>query len=180
MNGCRVLFLLVVALGMIAPTGKMMAQQAAASDRRGDEYILAIAKMYQRHIYDHAQILHQYGALGATIPDEVLKEHLSGMRSELSAAKATFARLSNKAKNHAETNKKLATVEAKFADIGKAVDALEKASASQQDTDSQAILNLTKQVTSSAKAAHAATHEAQAFYIPEGAIPHFDQGVFAN
>lgn len=164
---------------MMAVVAVAVAQPPATEVRRGDEYYLAMGKMYLRHIHDHAQILHQYAALAQPVPDDVLSEHVREMRADLTSAKATYAKLSEKTKTDATSAKKLADVQSQLKQVASAIDQLEHAVGALQDADAKIILDLTGGVTDAAKTGHAATHEIHLYYFPM-TDSHFDQGVFAN
>ncbi len=169
-----------VVLGMLIGPVVASAQDAAADKRRGDEYYLAAGKLYNRHIYDHAFLLHQYAVAGQAVPDHVLKEHIDGMKSDLTAAKASYARLSDKPKSDPAAAKKLADINARLARIEGAIGQLEHASAALQDADAKIVMDLASEVSQSAKASHAATTEIHRFMYPDDGTPHFDQGPFVN
>lgn len=167
-------------LFMCTALGLVEAQQPAGTSRRGDEYFLALGKMFSRHNFDHAQILHQYAALSEPIPDDVLNEHIREMRSDLTSAKAAYGKLSEKAKTDPMSGKKIVELQTHLKQIDVAIDQMEHAVGELQDADSKLVMDLTKDVTTSAKSSHAAAQAIHFYFNPNDATPHFDQGVFAN
>ncbi len=101
---------------IVAGTLVVLAADAAIAQRSAGSKILGTAYegwsggMYQDHAYDHMEVLRNYAAVDEPIPQEVAKRHVDAVRSNLTAAKKSYARLAAKADDKAAAAKHVAAI----------------------------------------------------------------------
>jgi hypothetical protein len=144
----------VAVIGFITVAGTAFAQRDAASKARGDAYYFYSGHTYDTHAIDHARILNQYSATGQPVPKEVVKEHSAAIRSNVEAAKKSFAKLSDAAKKDPATAKKLAEVEKHHAKVLEMCDMLDE-ECLKKEGDSATVCSCCTDIEKELKAAEA-------------------------
>ncbi|MGD9723011.1 MAG: hypothetical protein AB7O59_17430 [Pirellulales bacterium] len=103
------LVLAVACLGLLNHAA--YAQRSAGSKMLGTAYEGWSGGMYQSHAYDHAVVLQNYAAAGEQVPQEVARRHVEAVRSNLMAAKKSYANLATAHKDDATAAKHLAAID---------------------------------------------------------------------
>jgi hypothetical protein len=129
-----VLTLALVALGATAVPG----QRAASTKELGTAYDMWSSGVYFNHALDHSRVLQNYSTYGQPVPRQIVQRHAEAIRSNLAAAKTSYAGLAEKHPDDETVKSHLATLDEHH---GKATEALDKldAAAAGGDADSKAV-----------------------------------------
>jgi hypothetical protein len=102
---------IVVMMLVVSIVSSASAAPPKITKLQGDAYYFSIGQMYDLHAFQHAKMLAKFSADGATIPPEVLTEHVAAIRTNVAAADKAFSKISPATKKSPTTAKKLAELE---------------------------------------------------------------------
>jgi hypothetical protein len=106
----RYLSFILATIVVFLATDSALAQRSAGSKMLGTAYEGWSGGMYQDHAYDHMVVLQNYANSDERVPQEVARRHLDAVRSNLTAASKSYARLAAKADDKAAAAKHVAAI----------------------------------------------------------------------
>lgn len=149
------------------------------NDNRGDIYYLAAARVYNRHVYDHARMLSQYSSAGnKPVPADVLKEHVEMMRWYLQNTNKSLAKISPAAKSNPMVATKVADMQGRTAKLLGIVDRLEAESAAAESADAKKLIEMTAEMTQALKTMHFDTSASIKYFSPNQPTGWYTDGSF--
>jgi hypothetical protein len=158
MKSKLILTLSLCLLGIAALSRPASAQRPAYAKARGDANNFYSGQTYGSHATDHARLLNQYSATGQPVPKAVLQEHSAAIRTNVEAAKKSFANLGEKVNKDPAAAKALAEVEKHQAKVLEMCSMLD-AECAKAEGDATMICSCCTDIEKELKAAAAAEHE---------------------
>ncbi len=121
-----ILTLALVTLSATAALG----QRAASTKMLGTAYDMWSSGVYFDHALDHSRVLQNYSSYDQPVPQEIVQRHATAIRSNLDAAKKSYAGLAAKHPDDKAVSDHLATLDEHHAKATAAVDKLDAAASS--------------------------------------------------
>jgi hypothetical protein len=147
-----------VSLVLVLATTALAGDGPAADSLRGEKYQLALAKTYNMQAHDHARMLDKYAALGERVPADVVQEHAAAIRFNAKAARKSFARLGETAKNPAIAGQ-LAQMQQRLNKVTELADRLEAQAAQEGSGEAQLIGSQSAEISRQLRANHVDARE---------------------
>lgn len=114
----------------------------------------AAGKTYNLHANDHARLLNKYAkATAQPVPADVIKEHTTGMRASITAARSAFNQVGAVTQGNAKITPQLASVQQRLDKAMKLIDQLEAQSA-REAVQSKEVAAQTAAISQELKAVH--------------------------
>ncbi len=129
-----VLTMTLVALGTTA----VVAQRAASTKVLGTAYDMWSSGVYFDHALDHSRVLQNYSSYNQPVPQQIVQQHAEAIRSNMAAAKKSYAGLAEKHPDDKTVSDHLATLDEHHATAGKSLDKLD-ATAANGDGDAKTV-----------------------------------------
>ncbi|MEX2114973.1 MAG: hypothetical protein WD845_17400 [Pirellulales bacterium] len=106
-----------------------LAQRAASTKELGTAYDMWSSGLYFDHALDHSRVLQNYSRYEQPVPPEIVRRHAEAIRSNLAAAKKSYAGLAEKHPDDKTASGHLATLDAHHGDACESLDKLDAAAA---------------------------------------------------